>query len=150
MELMFHQRNAIDDLSNGNILYGPTGSGKTATVLGYYVKKESPRHIYIITTAKKRDSLDWEKEAVFFGIGTEDYCTQHGIITVDSWNNVKNYTEIKDAFFVFDEQRVVGHGSWVRSFIKIARRNHWVLLSATPGDTWIDYAPVFIANGFYR
>lgn len=150
MELMEHQLNAIKQLGPGKILYGGVGSGKSATVLGYYVENEEFRDIIVITTAKKRDSLDWEREAVKFGIGTERDATLYGTITIDSWNNIGSYVDREDCFFIFDEQRVVGHGAWVKAFIRIAKRNHWVLLSATPGDTWLDYAPVFIANGFYK
>lgn len=155
-DLMPHQLEALDKMHNGCILRGGTGSGKSWTALAYFVvwilkDFTEIKDLYIITTAKKRDGLEWEKDMAHFLLSTEPGTSNAGVnVTVDSWNNIGRYVDAKDAFFIFDEQRLVGSGAWVKSFYKIAKRNEWILLTATPGDTWLDYLPVFIANGYYR
>ena len=162
-----YQEEAVNRMKNGCILNGGVGSGKSRTALYYYFKeqggslkdgkyvkmRDNARDLYIITTARKRDTLEWKGELVPFLLSTDDDAQQElysNKVYIDSWNNIKKYVNVYNAFFIFDEQRVVGSGAWVKAFLRITRRNRWVLLSATPGDTWSDYIPVFIANGFYR
>ncbi len=161
-ELKPHQRKAVEQLANGKILYGGTGVGKGITALAYFYEKvcggdltnipsmKEPRDLYILTTKKKRDERDWEEDALKIGLGTHDDSLDGVKVTVDTWNNIKKYAGVKNAFFLFDEQRVVGSGAWSRTFISLAKSNQWIMLSATPGDTWLDYIPVFVANGWYK
>lgn len=206
IELRDYQLDALSRINNGSILCGGVGSGKSRTGIAYYFTKNGGKlkpysdmdicqDLYIITTAKKRDSLEWNEELIPFLLhsNVDTYISEwqqikdakslvndkkwmssldpsdrkkiekyskkdllhdpyyKGLtIHIDSWNNIKKYVWVKGAFFIFDEQRVVGKGEWVKSFLRIARQNEWILLSATPGDTWQDYIPVFVANGFYR
>ena len=159
-----HQKDAISKMFTGCILNGGVGSGKSRTALAYYFIQEGgeldpylsmripPRDLYIITTARKRDTCDWEKELAPFLLSTHPEKNQYygNKVVVDSWNNIKKYTEVTDAFFIFDEDRVTGSGAWVKAFLKISKNNEWIILSATPGDKYEDYIPVFIANGFYK
>lgn len=174
-----YQLKAIDQLKNGSILCGRVGSGKSTTGLGYYLfkvckgdvkvigyeelpwdptgyhskikKMEIPKDLYIITTAKKRDTKEWQQECANYLLFEDRENSLSGVkVTVDSWNNIKKYKKIYGAFFIFDEQRVVGSGAWVKAFLNITRKNQWILLSATPGDQWSDYIPIFVANGFFK
>lgn len=150
VKLRPHQLDAIDRMKDGRILYGDVGTGKSLTALGYYMKNAAPMPLLIVTTARKRDTLDWEAEGVKFGIFTINGDDIAGKMTVISWNQINKYVDVKDHFIILDEQRLVGSGRWVKSFLKMAPNNRWILLSGTPGDSWIDYAPVFIANGHFK
>lgn len=155
-----HQEEAISKLKSGSVLVADVGTGKSRTALAYFYIRECdgalringkgedkpmrrPRDLYIICPAKKRDSHEWEDEASFFDFSQID-------IHVDSWNNIKKYANVNSSFFIFDEQRLIGSGAWVKAFLKLAQRNHWILLTGTPADTWSDLIPVFVANGFYK
>lgn len=161
IELYKHQLEAVNKMHNGCVLKGDVGSGKSITSLYYYFTKIgngsiNPKYIkmvnkvdlYIITTARKRDTKEWEKELSPFLLSKNNI---YGIkVVIDSWNNIKKYSDIEESFFIFDEQKIVGSGIWAKTFIKITKKNKWVLLTATPGDTWSDYIPLFIANGYYK
>lgn len=161
MKLYKHQQIAVERLKPGSILNGGVGSGKSITSIAFYFSKicggdfktfkmSRPRDLVIITTAMKRDTGDWERELLPFHLSTNKKLS-HGVsVSIDSWNNISKYVGITGAFFIFDEQRVTGSGPWVKAFYKICKHNLWILLSATPGDTWSDYIPVFVANGFYK
>lgn len=167
------QVKALSKLQNGNILCGGVGSGKSRTGLAWFFCKVCggridgknhgldhdqvpmlwPKDLYIITTAKKRDKREWEDELIWFGLSSDPEKSDYGDkikVVVDSWNNIKKYEDVINSVFLFDEQRVVGYGAWSKAFIKIAKTNGWIFLSATPGDCWMDYLSIFIANGFFK
>ncbi|MBQ5562675.1 MAG: DEAD/DEAH box helicase family protein, partial [Clostridia bacterium] len=166
IDLYDYQQKAVENMKNGCILCGGVGSGKSRTALAYYyilnngivgtenyepMDDSHMKDLYIITTARKRDTFEWESELSLFLLSTnKEVNLYRNKVVTDSWNNIKKYADVKNAFFIFDEQRVVGSGAWVKSFLSIAKHNEWILLSATPGDKWEDYIPVFIANGFYK
>ena len=168
IKLFAYQLDAVRRMKNGCVLCGGVGSGKSLTAISYYYLQnggetrclngaeyipmnDPPRDLYVITTARKRDTMEWERELSPFLLSVDPEINLYSNrVVVDSWNNIAKYKDAEDAFFIFDEQRVVGSGAWVRSFLQIARANKWILLSATPGDTWSEYIPLFIANGFYK
>lgn len=164
ISLYDYQLKAVEQMRNGCILCGGVGSGKSRTSLAYYYKEQGgkigtknyirmkkPKDLYIITTARKRDTHEWEGELGIFLLSSHpETNTYKNKVVIDSWNNIKKYANVTGAFFIFDEQRVVGSGAWVKAFLRISKANDWILLSATPGDQWSDYIPVFLANGFYK
>ena len=158
-----YQMDAVKKMRNGCILNGGVGSGKSRTGLYYYFKEQGgsidpdyipmrePKDLYIITTAMKRDTYEWLKELENYKMSVDPSRSQYkNKVVVDSWQAITKYENVENAFFIFDEDRVTGFGVWVKAFLKIAKKNDWIILSATPGDTWEQYIPVFIANGFYK
>ena len=168
IELYDHQVKAIEKMKNGCILVGGMGSGKSLTALAYYYTKvcdgklrihganstygkmKHPRDLVIITTAQKRDSLEWDSDLCYINLTRGENAYYGVTVHIDSWNNIAKYRKIHGAMFIFDEQHTKGGRKWTKSFLDITRKNQWILLSATPGDKWTDYMYVFIANGFYR
>ena len=162
IQLYEYQKKAVQQMKNGCILVGGVGSGKSRTGLAYYFTQnggsldpykpmKKPKDLYIISTAQKRDNHEWEHELLTYSMSIDPRINPYeNKIVIDSWNNIAKYKDVTGAFFLLDEQRVCGSGVWVKAFLKIAKKNDWILLSATPGDTWSDYIPVFIANGFYK
>ena len=111
-----YQMDAVKKMRNGCILNGGVGSGKSRTGLYYYFKEQggsmdpdyvpmkNPKDLYIITTAMKRDSLEWEGELSQYLISTKPELNPYdNRIVIDSWNNIKKYKDIYGAFFIFDE-----------------------------------------------
>lgn len=156
VNLFPQQKEAVDKLASGKVIHGGVGSGKSITSLAYYFTRvcdgkihfngsvTQPKRavpLYIITTASKRDKKEWISEYNRFLLSD---------VVVDSWNNIKKYADVKDAFFIFDEQKLSGYGAWAKQFLKITKHNQWILLTATPGDVWMDYCTLFIANGLYK
>lgn len=125
-----YQLDAIRKMHNGCILCGGVGSGKSRTSLAYYYsrmggdlydtsKKFSmmtrPKDLYIITTARKRDTAEWSVDMAPFLLSPHPDANEYdNRVIVDSWNNIEKYVNVKDAFFIFDEQRVVGYGKWAK------------------------------------
>lgn len=142
-KLYSHQEEALGLLQSGKVLVGGVGSGKSRVGASWALSQADESKIIVITTARKRDSLEWEGEFAALGADFEE-------VTIESWNNISKFEDCCLNVFIFDEQRVVGSGAWVKSFLKIAENNQWILLSATPGDVWLDYVPLFIANGYYK
>lgn len=162
-----HQREALTRMFNGCLLNGGTGSGKSRTGIYYFFQKNggsiehqvytpmrpNPPDLYIITTAKKVYDRDWEGELVPFLLYPDPKTrrTRYGNkITIASWNVIQKYTDVKNAQFIFDENKCQGKGAWAKAFLKITKNNEWIILSATNGDRWEDYETVFIAHGFFR
>lgn len=158
-----YQIEAVNRMKNGCILNGGTGTGKSRTGLYYYFKENggyaidyfkpmvNPQDLYIITTAMKRDSAEWDYELSLFVLSRDPELNMYSNkVVIDSWNNIEKYKDIENSFFIFDEDKVTGKGKWAHTFLKIVKKNNWIILSATPGDTWLDYVTVFIANGFFR
>lgn len=159
-----YQIDAVNRLRTGSILNGGVGSGKSRTGLYYYFKENGgsivgndhtpmtdPVDLYIITTAMKRNKGEWDEELLPYRLSSNPELNYYSNkVVVDSWNNIKRYVDVKNAFFIFDECKVNSYGVWTKVFLKIARNNDWIILSATPGDDWMQMAPIFIANGFYK
>lgn len=142
-KLYSHQEEALGLLQSGKVLVGGVGSGKSRVGASWALSQADESKIIVITTARKRDSLEWEGEFAALGADFEK-------VTIESWNNISRFDSNSGLVYIFDEQRIVGNGAWVQSFLKIAKNNSWILLSATPGDVWLDYVPLFIANGYYK
>ena len=158
------QMEAVEKSFVGCVLNGDVGTGKSRTGLFVYFKDqggwiegsdytpmENPKDLIILTTAMKRDRREWESELTWYRLSTDPKLNYYANkVIVDSWNNIKKYKDYTGCYFLFDEDRIRGSGTWTKTFLKITKNNDWIMLSATPGDDWLDYWALFVANGFYR
>lgn len=140
--LLDHQEDALRRLKNGSVLIGGVGSGKSITALEYFNRTAPRETVNVVTTAKKRDSGEWYSDALKMSLRCD--------LRVISWNKIFDWADEEGGNFIFDEQRVVGYGYWAQMFIRIAKKNRWLLLTATPADIWMDLLPVFIAHGYFK
>ena len=99
IELYPHQEEAVQRLKNGSILWGGVGTGKSLTAVAYYIRNEYPKDLLIITTARKRDTGEWEDECM--KLLPPDFTS----IRIDSWNNIEKYADVHGCFIIFDEYR---------------------------------------------
>lgn len=170
VQLRPFQVDCVKHLRSGKVLAAGVGAGKSIMSLYWYVTqccaydkssnlngelfklKPSSPDLYIITTAKKRISQEWNDELLRFNLiaGSNSHGMGNVYVTIDSWNNIRKYEGVKDAVFIFDEQRAIGSGVWAKAFVKIAKANKWLMCSATPADGWQDWCSIFIADGFHR
>ena len=106
INLYGYQLDAVKRMKSGCILAGGVGSGKSRTALAYYYLTQGgeldteqyypmddpPKDLYIITTARKRDTFEWMDEMAYFLLSPDKEAnTYQNTVVVDSWNNIKKY-----------------------------------------------------------
>lgn len=154
--LRSYQQDAVEALLNGkHIVVASCGVGKGFISLEW-ARGTKKSNVLVITQASKVKSNDFVEEAKLLD---EKWYNSQSSFTVVSWNSLAKWLKehqsenFADYAIIADEiQRIKNYSTGMgKSFLKIASHTKcWAGFTATPGESWIQMMPYFVACGFVK